>query len=355
MVSDLTDRRGLLRGAALAAVGTAALATPSVAQSAIRLRAATIWPAADSGPGAVASRFAQRVAALTENRVQIETSQWTGDVVSLYRAASVGDVDMCFASEDMWLSINPAYGLFASPPGGITAGEFEGWIAFGGGRDVWSALADVAGLAPYLIGDTGLSHTLTKRAFDVVDMANVTVAASGLAAEVWRRVGASNVVSTASTGADIYNGSGSMSLMERTPGAYPARYETMMNRVNNALSLNVNKSALSRLSESDRKILQLAANAEQVQQRSDGILRSIRASGAGGAMAAVQSVVTPPELLASLFFASSAVLEDVGAYDRLASDAVWSFQLHSEDVSGWSAIGEGAFLEARRRSHGGRP
>ncbi|MEL6792689.1 MAG: hypothetical protein AAFP78_04495, partial [Pseudomonadota bacterium] len=75
-------------------------------------------------------------------------------------------------------------------------------------------------------------------------------------------------------------------------------------------------------------------------------------SAPGGAIAGLPVVETPNGLLTALLFASSAVLETVGGHDRLASDAVWSYQLHSEDAAAWSAIGEGAFLEARARATG---
>ncbi|MEL7464158.1 MAG: hypothetical protein AAFN79_08835 [Pseudomonadota bacterium] len=343
----------MLKGAIVGAAG-ASLSTPAIAQSTITLTAVSIWPTADAGPGALAGRFADRMATLTDGRIRIEMAEWNGDALSLYRATGDGQVDICFAAEDLWAPLNPSYGLFASPPGGLTAGEFEGWIAWGGGGDAWNALAEQSGVAPFLIGDRGLSPALTSRAFDAEDLPTVTVAASGLAAQVWEKAGAGRVVGEdQAASAAICNAADCIDVYSRTPGVYGARYDVAVNHVNNALSMNVNRSALSRLSDSDRKLMKIAANAEHIQQRGDAMMRSLRASAADGALGALPAVATPPGLATALLFASSAVLEEVGAHDRYASDAVWSLQLHAEDAAAWSAIGEGAFLEARARNGGG--
>ena len=349
-------RRSVLLG--LPMVGAAAqVGTPAIAQGRHRLTAATAFPVSSEGRGAAARRFARTVEAASGGSLTIELvgSEATG--LALYDAVSRGEVDMCFGTEEMWRALNPAFALFASPPGGMTASEFESWIKWGGGQDVWNALAGQAGITPFLIGDSGPSHTLLARPeLSMTELAGTVVSASGLAGDLWRRLGAGTVIDAftdeaATAPADIYNGDDALGALRTHFGHYRARLDAPMNRVNNAISLSVNSEALASLPEDARLVLDLAANREHMAQRIDATMMSHRTAVIVNDLALVRA---PAEFSASQSIATNALLAELSDFDALAADAVWSFQLHQEDVAGWSAIGEGAYLEARGAAEGGQ-
>lgn len=344
-------RRTVLKG--LPVLGaTALVSSPAIAQSRRTLRAATAFPVAAEGPGAAARRYAKSVEDTSGGEIVIEivdVGDAGDDGLVLYSAVSNGDVDMCFAADEMWRSLNPAFSLFSSPPGGMTASEFESWIKWGGGQDVWNALSADAGVTPFLIGDGGPSHTLLAAPeLRISDLPRLMVQSTGLTSELWTLLGAGSVRDShsgeANARADIYNGDDALGALRTHFGHYTARLTTPMNRVNNAISLTMNSGALTSLSDTQRLILELAANREHMAQRTDAMLVSHRTSDI---ILGLTPVDTPPDFAASQTIAINTLLSQISAFDALAADAVWSFQLHQEDVAGWSAIGEGAYLGAR--------
>lgn len=345
----MINRRSFVKGAPLVAA-PALLAQATSAKAATNLRAASFWPASDEGPGAAASRFASTLSEISDGSISLQIVPTSGESAeALYDSTSRGEIDVFFGAEEMWRSRNPAYALFTSPPGGMTANEFESWIKWGGGQEVWSALAADAGVTPFLIGDRAASQTLLiSPALDLSELAGATVVASGLAIDLWSALGAGGVQEAAEPGAlaiaDIYNGDDAIGALREVPGRFAARLSKPMNRINNAISMNFNTAALMRLSEQQRALVSLAADAEHMAQRVDAVVASHRMTDAILSLALVDP---PAEFSTNQSLATTGLLTEIADFDELASDAVWSFQLHQEDASGWSAIGEGAYLQAR--------
>lgn len=341
-------RRTVLKG--LPVLGaTALVSSPAISQSRRTLRAATVFPVAAEGPGAAARRYAKAVQEASGGGMTVEIVDAGADGRTVYSAVSDGDIDMCFAADEMWRSLNPAFSLFSSPPGGMTANEFESWIKWGGGQDVWNALSEDAGVTPFLVGDSGPSHTLLAAPeLRVADLSRMMVQSTGLTSDLWSLLGAGEVRDSYSgdeiARADIYNGDDALGALRTHFGHYTARLSTPMNRINNAISLTMNRNMLTGLPEADRLILELAANREHMAQRTDAMLMSHRTTDI---ILGLTPVETPPEFAAAQSIAFNTLLSQISDFDALAADAVWSFQLHQEDVAGWSAIGEGAYLGAR--------
>lgn len=341
------QRRSVLKG--LPIMGAAALSSPSIAQGKRTLTAATAFPVAAEGPGAAARRFAKTIETASDGALHIEVVDRSGGGAALYDAASQGDIDMCFGAEEMWRGRNPAYALFSSPPSGMTPNEFESWIKWGGGQDVWAALSAEAGLTPYLVGDSGPSHTLLAQpSLSIAGLAGASVQTTGLTSELWSLLGASAITDSYADGtlaaADIYNGEDAIGALRANFGHYTARLSTPLNRVNNAISLNINTAALDALNDDQKMMLDLAANREHMAQRVDATIMSHRTTEI---ILGLTPVETPADLIASHSIAINTMLGDISAFDAKAADAVWSLQLHQEDVAEWSAIGEGAYLGAR--------
>lgn len=349
------QRRSVLKG--LPIMGAAAvMPSPSISQGKRTLIASTAFPASTEGPGAAARRLAKTIEATSGGTLHIEIVEHSGDTLALYDAVSHGDIDMCFGTEEMWRSRNPAFSLFASPPNGMTANEFESWIKWGGGQEVWAALAAEAGLTPFLVGDSGPSHTLLAQpTLNMSTLDDISVQASGLTANLWSLLGAGTVSDSYADGtltaADIYNGNDAIGALRAHFGHYSARLATPLNRVNNAISLNVNTASLGALDDGQKLILDLAANREHMAQRIDATVMNHRTADI---ILGLTAVPTPADFSASHSIAVNTMLGEISAFDAKAADAVWSLQLHQEDVAEWSAIGEGAYLGARNTAEAAR-
>src|SRR4030088_141354 len=77
-----SNRRGLLRGGGLALLG--AVAAPAVARAqTLRWRMVTSWPKRLPGPGMSAERVAERIAAMSGGRLQIQVYA-AGEVVPAF-------------------------------------------------------------------------------------------------------------------------------------------------------------------------------------------------------------------------------------------------------------------------------
>jgi TRAP-type mannitol/chloroaromatic compound transport system substrate-binding protein len=140
-------RRGLLKAAAVGAVGTAVLAKPNVsrAQTTV-LRFQSTWPQRD-----IFHEFAQdyvtRVNAMAGGRLRLELLA-AGAVVGAFQlldAVSAGTLDGGHGVPAYWFGKNKAFSLFGtSPPWFGDANQLLGWFYHGGGEALYKELlADV--------------------------------------------------------------------------------------------------------------------------------------------------------------------------------------------------------------------
>ena len=128
-------RRGLLKAAAVGAVGTAVLATPNVSRAqTVTLRFQSTWPQRD-----IFHEFAQdyvtRVNNLAGGRLRVELLA-AGAVVGAFQlldAVHAGTLDGGHGVSAYWFGRNRAFSLFGTtPPWFGDANQFLGWFYYGG-------------------------------------------------------------------------------------------------------------------------------------------------------------------------------------------------------------------------------
>jgi TRAP-type mannitol/chloroaromatic compound transport system substrate-binding protein len=142
-MSGAAGRRGLLKAAAVGAVGTAALATPNVSRAqTVGMRFQSTWPQRD-----IFHEFAQdyvtRVNTLSGGRLRLELLA-AGAVVGAFQlldAVSTGTLDGGHGVTAYWWGKNPAFSLFGTcPPWFGDANQFLGWFYHGGGEALYREL-----------------------------------------------------------------------------------------------------------------------------------------------------------------------------------------------------------------------
>jgi len=190
-MSKLTRRK--LLAAQGAAIG--ALAAPSVATAqTLRWRMVTSWPRRLPGPGMSAERVAERIAALSGGRLQVQVHA-AGEVVpALEVLDAVGQnvAELGHTAAFYWQGKQPAAAFYTTVPFGLTPGEHVAWVEAGGGQALWDELYAPFGVKPFMGGNTGVCmggwFRRDVKALD--DLKGLKIRALGLGGEVFRRLGA---------------------------------------------------------------------------------------------------------------------------------------------------------------------
>ena len=154
-------RREFVRGAAVAGAavaGAGALSAPAIAQGVRELKLVTTWPKNFPGLGTGAQRMADRITAATGGQITVKLFA-AGELVPPFEsfdAVSNGTADMYHGAEYYWQGKSKAFNFFAAVPFGFTASEFDSWIQFGGGQELWDKLSGDFNIKPFTAGNTGV-------------------------------------------------------------------------------------------------------------------------------------------------------------------------------------------------------
>lgn len=140
---DAAGRRGLMKAAAVGAVGAATLATPNVSRAqTVTLRFQSTWPQRDIFHE-FANDFVTRVNTMAGGRLRMELLP-AGAVVGAFQlldAVSAGTLDGGHGVAAYWFGKNKAFSLFGtSPPWFGDANQLLGWFHYGGGEALYNEL-----------------------------------------------------------------------------------------------------------------------------------------------------------------------------------------------------------------------
>ncbi len=191
-----TTRRGFLAGAA-AGGAASALPAPAIAQGRMRWKMVTTWPKNFPGLGTGAQRIADRIAALTDGRMEVRLYA-ANELVPAFEAFDAvrdGIAEMTHDAAYYWVAKHKSAPFFCTVPGGLTQQEHMGWIYHGGGQALWDELYAEFGLKAFLAGGTGvqMGGWFQKEITDVESLKGLKMRIPGLGAEVINRLGATAV------------------------------------------------------------------------------------------------------------------------------------------------------------------
>lgn len=194
MTRPTLSRRGLLAAGALA---PAALATPALSQNRQELRMVTSWPKNLPGVGTAAERFAERLTTMSDGRLTVRVFA-AGELVPAFEtfdAVATGTADIAHTASFYHLSKSRAAAFFTGVPFGLVTDEYNAWIKFGGGQELWDELYGEFGLRAWNVGNSGtqMAGWFANPINSVDDMQGLRFRSAGLGGEVLRQVGV-NVV-----------------------------------------------------------------------------------------------------------------------------------------------------------------
>ena len=354
-------RRAVLASSAPIAAGAAlAFPAPALSQGIRQLKLVTDWSAGSPGLQASAERLAQRIGTATGGRLAIEVFP-AGKLVRAFEcfdAVGAGVADMYHSAEYYWEKKSPAFSFFAAVPFGFTAGELFAWVEYGGGQDLWDALAAEFNVKPLLCCNTGtqMAGWSTREINGPTGLKGLRYRMPGMGGEVLRRLGAivvnvpgGEIAASFRSGAieasewvgpwlDMDLGLHKMASFYYFPGFHEP---------GTGMTLGINRLVWESLDGSDRRIVQDAAAAEYA--------RSVAEFNANNAFAlrrlkdegSVKILKMDEPLLKAILQASKDVVAEAGSHDALSRKIYASYQAFRGVIVDWSDIAERAFLNSR--------
>lgn len=326
------DRRDFLRstgGLAAVAAGcastVAAAADPaasSVAPNPLRtMTVASPWAASHAGYADDAHRIAVRIQSALGGAVSING-----------HPGMITPADFTIAPVCSDTALHPAFAYFGGLPGdqSLIPIELEGWLATGGGQDLWDDLAARYGFKPLLAGHTGSSPVLWSKSPITApeDLAGLKVVARGLDRDVIRALGAIPVtgdekaieaaLAAPDTFAVIWG-----SLVHASAAGIPARFPFglagALGKSGGALAVKVDLSVWETLSPVEQAAITAAMSAEFRAGLSDteGTRAAVGQAIAGRDRAVIAN--PSPEFISAVSRIAAALVAHTAAHDSVAS------------------------------------
>lgn len=190
------QRRSFMRGAAVAAAGSA-IAAPAIAQERMTWRMVTTWPKNFPGLGVGAQRLADRITTMSDGRLTIEVYS-AGELVpplGAFDAVIDGGAEMSHGAAYYWQNKSPATVFFTGVPFGMTSRELAAWVRYMGGQELWDEVYDQFGVVGFLNGDTGTQAGgwFQNELTGLSDIQGLKFRTPGLGEQVWTKMGATVV------------------------------------------------------------------------------------------------------------------------------------------------------------------
>ena len=193
-------RRAFLGGLAMAGAASA-FPTPAISQGRKQWKMVLTWQKLLPGLGTGAVRLAKRISELSGGKLEIKV-YGSGELVpalGVFDAVSEGTAEMGHGAPYYWLNKNKATSFFCGVPGGLTAQEQNGWLYFGGGKQLWDELYGQFGLIGFPAGNTGtqMGGWFNREIKSPKDLKGLKMRMPGLGGEVFSRLGGSAQVISA--------------------------------------------------------------------------------------------------------------------------------------------------------------
>ncbi len=357
------NRRGFIAGTGLAATATLAstLAKPAISQDRTEWKMVTSWPKGMPGLGSSAERLADRIGKLSGGRLTVKVYA-AGELVpatQCFDAVSKGTAEMGQDSAQYHTDQAPAAGFFGAVPFGLTGAEFNGWINFGGGQELWEELYDPFGVRPFLAGNTGvqMGGWYRKEIATLKDFGGLKICISGYGGEVLRKFGA---IPVALPSGEIFDNlqSGAIDAAEwvgpyndLSLGLYKVTklyYWPGFHEPGSALQCIVNKAKYNALADDLKQIVAAACAAENDITQAEYYGRSPAALATLVSEYKVKLMQYPREVLLAIGTAAGETMQEIvdGGSDITKRVGASYFKFRKLALQ-WNKVGDAAYASAR--------
>ena len=192
---DFITKTGV--GVAAGVVGAATLSAPAIADGHKEINIVSTWPRDFPGLGLSAQRLAARITELSNGKLKCNYFA-AGEKVGafdVFDEVASGNSQAYIAADYYWKGKHPGFAYFTSVPFGMTTVEWNAWIKFGGGQELWDEMSGEFGLKALPCGGTGTQAGgwFNKEINSSEDLKGLKMRIPGLAGEVFTRAGAETV------------------------------------------------------------------------------------------------------------------------------------------------------------------
>lgn len=320
----------------------------------------TSWPKRFPGLGMGPEMFAEKVLAMSDGRLVITVHGGNSIVPALgvFDAVSSGSVEMGHSSAYYWKGKIPAAVFFTSVPFGMTAQEYNAWISYGGGLELWRELYKPYNLIPFPGGNTGvqMGGWFNVEINDVSDIQGLKMRIPGLGGEVFSRSGGTAVNIP---GAELFNAL-QTGVIDATEWVGPYNdlamgfhqiakhyYYPGWHEPGPAMEFTVNKTAYDSLPKDLQEIIDVAAKAVNQQMLDEYQGRSQTALIELKQVYGVDIRRFPESVLAVYRKNALALYEELSKGDEQFAKVYQNYWQYLESARNYSEIGEKAYLELR--------
>ena len=364
----LPSRRKFFKAAAatgVAAVAASSLAAPAVAAERIEASMVATWGRDFPGLGTGAQRFAQRIADISDGRIQV-TYYAANERVKAFDSfdeVASGNSQMYHAADYYWVKKDPAWGYFTAVPFGFTYTEMNAWIRFAGGQQLWDELADKFGLKNFMCGSTGvqMGGWFNKKIRSPNDFKGLKMRMPGLGGQVIGKLGGSPV---SLPGGQIYENlvSGAIDATEwvgpwndeafKFYEAAKYYYYPGMHEPGSTLCCGVNKSWFTSLTKSDQLIIKTACDwadtttmAEYNAKNGAALDRLVNENG-------VKLEKFNDKVYDAFAKGAAEVFDEVQQHSALAQKVHAAFVKGRKEIGAWTNLSDSPYISQRNRALG---
>jgi TRAP-type mannitol/chloroaromatic compound transport system substrate-binding protein len=165
----------------------------STTEKTFQWKMVTSWPRDFPGLGTGANRLADSIDKMSNGRLKIKVYGGNELVPAfeVFDAVQQGTAEMGHSATYYWKGKAPAAQFFSGLPFGMTAQEFNGWIYYGGGLELWREVYAPHGLVPFLAGNSGAQTGgwFNKEINSIDDLKGLKMRIPGPGGEILRRAG----------------------------------------------------------------------------------------------------------------------------------------------------------------------
>jgi len=359
------DRRKFIKGAAAGGAAVAAASTmsaPAIAQGRKEMVIVSSWPRDFPGLGLSAQRLAARIPVISDGRI---TTQYfaAGERVGafdVFDEVASGNSQAYISADYYWKGKHPGFAYFTTVPFGMTTVEWNAWIKFKGGQELWDEMAGSYGLKSITCGATGtqMGGWFNKEIESADDLKGLKMRIPGLGGDVMARLGASPV---SLPGGQIYENlvSGAIDATEwvgpyndyfmKFYEAAKYYYYPGFHEPGGGIAFAMNASWWGSLSKYEQAVItaacleEHAAQYEEAQANNGAYLaRLINDHG-------VELRQFSDDTFDSFGEATAEMYEEVRDHSGLAKKINDHFQANLRELGGWQKIAEVAFSMQRNR------
>lgn len=357
------DRRSFITKAGLVgSVGAAGLASPAIAQSTTKLNIVSTWPRDFPGLGVSAQRLAARITELSDGKIETEYFA-AGERVGAFDVfddVASGNSQAYIAADYYWIGKHPAFAYFTSVPFGMTTPEWNAWIKFKGGQELWDEISGEFDLKALPCGATGaqMGGWFNKEIESVDDLNGLKMRIPGLGGTVMSKLGVSTV---SLPGGQIFENlvSGAIDATEwvgpyndyfmKFYEAAKFYYTAGMHEPGGGLAFGMNKSWWSGLSKYEQAVITAACNEEHAAQPEEAsanngeyLARLINENG-------VELRSFNDDIWDAFGDAAAEVFEETRDHSELATKIDDAFQSSLREIGSFRKIAEISFANQRNR------